>query len=306
MSPHVRDPTIRISVDENLCRNDGLCAQVCPNRVFTHTEDEPPRIGSEALCCLCGQCLAVCPSEAITHSRLDGSAFEKIADRHPVEATALGQLLRQRRSVRVYKAEEIPKEVLERVIEAGGFGPTGAHGGEGWVRRVAVVAGRDEMKRVAELTRDYMAQLCDLLDSFKVRMVARWSEGPRIGRLMLPDMRMRLAEYAKGLDLITYGAPAALFVHSPRVSPTPQTDCDCVMYPMMLMAHALDLGTCWNGYLSRAASGFRIPAFTAFRKLLELPDHHDVYAAATIGYPRVKLHSVPPRETRVRFVGHTH
>ncbi len=74
------------------------------------------------------------------------------------------------------------------------------------------------------------------------------------------------------------------------------------MYPMMLMAHALGLGTCWNGYLSRAASGFKVGGFTALRELLELPDHHDVYAAATVGFPAVRLHSVPPREARAHWV----
>jgi nitroreductase len=113
---------------------------------------------------------------------------------------------------------------------------------------------------------------------------------------------MRLTEYEEGRDVITYGAPAAIFVHSPRVTPTPQTDCDCVMYPMMLMAHALGLGTCWNGYLSKAASGFKLDTFTALREMLELPDHHDVYAAATLGFPRVRLHSVPQRESRAHWV----
>jgi nitroreductase len=169
------------------------------------------------------------------------------------------------------------------------------------VRRVAVVTGRENMQAVAELTREYVQQLCDLLDGFVVRMVARWNEGPRAGRLMLPDMRMRLAEYERGRDVFTYRAPAALFVHSPRVSPTPQTDCDNVMYPMMLMAHALGLGTCWNGFLSKAASGFRLKGFTALREMLEVPAHHDVYAAATVGWPALKLHSVPQRETRVHW-----
>ena len=211
-------------------------------------------------------------------------------------------MLRQRRSVRAYKKKEIPRELLEQVVEVGGFGPTGSHGGEGWVRRVVVVTGHEHMKKVAVLTAEYMRQLCQLLDRPTVRMVARWKDSPRAGRLMLPDMRMRLAELEQGRDVITYGAPAALFVHSPRVTPTPQTDCDCVMYPMILMAHALGLGACWNGYLSRAASGFRLPAFTALREMLEVPHHHDVYAAATVGFPAVKLHSVPQRETSLHWL----
>jgi nitroreductase/NAD-dependent dihydropyrimidine dehydrogenase PreA subunit len=302
MDIHATLPAAIISINEEICQKDGICSQICPNQVFTGDSGEQPRIGDVTLCNLCGQCLSVCPTGAINHSRLNDSRLDRIVNHHPVDSDALGQLLRQRRSVRAYRDREIPQDLLEQLVAVAGFGPTGSHGGEGWVRRVVIVTGKDNMSKVAELTFQYMKQLATLLDSFVVRMVARWKESPRTGRLMLPDITMRLREFEKGHDVITYDAPAAVFVHSPRLTPTPQTDCDCVMYPMMLMAHALGLGTCWNGYLSKAASGFRIDSFTALRKLLEIPDHHDVYAAATLGFPRIRLHSVPQRNTETRFL----
>jgi hypothetical protein len=73
---------------------------------------------------------------------------------------------------------------------------------------------------------------------------------------------------------------------------------------MMLMAHAVGLGTCWNGYLSKAASGFKMASFRALREMLEVPDHHDVYSAATVGFPHLKLHSVPERQTRTHWMLH--
>ncbi len=57
-----------------------------------------------------------------------------------------------------------------------------------------------------------------------------------------------------------------------------------------------------NGYLSKAASGFRVGSFTALYELLEIPEHHDVYSAATLGFPRLKLHSIPQRNTQVRYL----
>ncbi len=37
--------------------------------------------------------------------------------------------------------------------------------------------------------------------------------------------------------------------------------------------------------------------------MLDIPESHDVHAAATIGYPKLKLHSVPQRDSRIRVIG---
>jgi nitroreductase len=254
------------------------------------------------LCVKCGQCIAVCPHGALAHDALDPARFERIAERQPLDADAFVQCLRQRRSVRAYKKQAVPRELLEKVVGVAGFAPCSAHGGEGWVRTVAVVAGEERMRRVLELTVEYLRRLDALLDSAMVRLMARWKEAPRGGRAMLPDLRMRLAEFDRGRDAITYGAPAALFIHTPRDTPEPEANCNAPMMAILLAAHAYGLGTCWNGYLAKAADGFKVKSFTAFRELLGIPAHHRVYAAATIGYPRFKPHSLPHRETRIRWI----
>jgi NAD-dependent dihydropyrimidine dehydrogenase PreA subunit len=35
---------IRISVDSQICRKDGLCTQVCPTRTFSAPEGQTPQI----------------------------------------------------------------------------------------------------------------------------------------------------------------------------------------------------------------------------------------------------------------------
>jgi hypothetical protein len=40
---------------------------------------------------------------------------------------------------------------------------------------------------------------------------------------------MRLAEYDQGRDAITYDAPAAIFLHTPRDTPEPEANCNAVM-----------------------------------------------------------------------------
>lgn len=290
-----------INLDAERCKGDGACAQVCPVGIFQMTEKkEPPRIGGTELCVLCGQCIAVCPGGALSHSALDASGFQRIRDPQPLSAKRFVECMRQRRSVRAYKDKPVPRELLKEIVRVAGYAPTSAHGGEGWVRSATIVTGTENMRRVVDLTAAYMRRLGSLLDSAVVRLVARWKEAPRAGRAMLPDLRMRLAEFDQGRDMITYDAPAAIFVHTPRETPVPEADCDAAMMAILLAAHAHGLGACWNGFLAKAATGFRVKS--QLRELLQLPNHHDVYSAATIGYPRLRLHSLPHRETSIRWI----
>jgi NAD-dependent dihydropyrimidine dehydrogenase PreA subunit/nitroreductase len=296
--------SLRLTIDADRCTREGTCTLVCPVRLLRQeTEGEPPRVEHADLCVLCGQCLAVCPTAAISHSRLSRDELRPIDDAQPVEPEAFLEALRQRRSVRVYRKQPVPRELLERVVRMAGYAPVAAHGSEGWVRNVVVVSGENEMRRVHELTVSYLEQLERLLSGPMVGIASRPSAEAESGAAMLPDLGMRLTEHAHGHDAILYDAPAAVFVHAPRSSPAPQSDCDAALLTVLLAAHVHGLGGCWNGYLAKAASGFKVRGATAFRQWLEIPDHHDVLAAATLGYPAVALHSVPQRETSVRFIG---
>lgn len=292
-----------ITVDHDRCQHDGLCARVCPMRIFSSPDGEPPRVAGAEHCVLCGQCIAVCPNQAVAHSALDRDRFDAVGAMPEADAAAVASLLRQRRSVRTYAARPVPREELAELVGIAGFSPTGAHGGEGWTRTCVVVSGADEMRRVLEITAAYMERLARLLDGPVVRTAARWTPAARVGRSLLPDIAMRLERHAQGEDVITYGAPHAVFFHASRHSVEPQVTCDTAMYTVMLLAHARGIGTCWNGWLVKAANGFKVARFTALRELLGIPEHHDVFAAATLGYRGVRLHSTPDRRTEVRFVG---
>ena len=294
-------PTV-ITIRSEKCKKDGLCVTVCPVRVFAAGKNESPVVRRADECVLCGQCLAVCANEAIAHSRLDRSRFVRIDGQQPVEGAAAMQLLRQRRLVRAYKPEAVPRELIERIVEVAGFAPTSAHGREGWVRTVTVVTGVEEMRRVAALTVEYMRELRGLLRSPFAKLVARFKVEPRRGRAMLPDLDMRIAEYEQGRDAIVYGAPAAIFVHTPEVTSEPSADCDAALFAVMIAAHAHGLGTCWNGWLAKAGDAFKARKAKGLRRMLGIPEHHVVGAAMTLGYPAVRLHSVPQRETHLHWV----
>ena len=80
-------------------------------------------------------------------------------------------------------------------------------------------------------------------------------------------------------------------------------NCDAAMLAVQLLAHAHGIGTCWNGLLQGAAAGDHVRGFTKLAELLRIPEGHKCYAAATLDYPAVRLHSLPPREVGITWVG---
>jgi NAD-dependent dihydropyrimidine dehydrogenase PreA subunit/nitroreductase len=291
-----------ITVDSNVCKKDGLCAMVCPARMFSWSKGNVPALVDEDRCVLCGQCVAVCPSGAIAHSRLEAAGFSRIQDHKPVAPEAFMAFLAQRRSVRVYKKDPVPRELLDRIVSSVGLAPVGAFGGPGWVRRAVVVTGETAMAKVRDLTSEYIRELGSVLEGFMVKTVAKFVAEARGGLATLPDIRMRLSEISAGRDSITYDAPAAVFLYSPEDTSTPQQDCDAAVMYILMAAHAFGLGACWNGYLQHAAAGDHVKGFTKLRELLGIPKGFKVYGALTLGWPVARLHSVPPRKTEIRWI----
>jgi nitroreductase/NAD-dependent dihydropyrimidine dehydrogenase PreA subunit len=289
-----------ISIDAEACKGDGLCARLCPMRIFS--DGNPPEVRRPEECVLCGQCLAGCPGDAIRHSGFPADRMDRIV-RQDVSPEAALTLLSRRRSVREYRPEPPPRQLIDRILAVAGHAPGSPHHRVGWTRHFTVVAGEETMKQVRELTVAYMRKIHKLLTGVVLRTCARFSEAARAGVGVAPDLAMRLAEWSQGRDLVTWQAPVAIFAHAPMASSCPQADCDAALYSVLLLAHAHGLGTCWNGLLQGAAAGDHLRGWSSLHDFLQIPPGHRCYAAATMGYPVLRLHSVPRRDVAVHWIG---
>jgi nitroreductase/NAD-dependent dihydropyrimidine dehydrogenase PreA subunit len=293
-----------VSIRSEACKRDGLCVKLCPVRVFVAEKGEVPTTRHPEECCLCGQCAAGCPGGAIEHSVFGSDRLRPIENRRPAGADAIEAFLAQRRSTRNYRKEPPSKELLEKVIGAAAFAPGSPHHRIGWTRSFTVVVGEEAMSEVRAATVEYIRRIHKLLSGVALRVLARFDNSARQGLEVAPDLAMRLAEWEAGRDAITYDAPAAIFAHAPMGSSLPLADCDAALLYVILSAEANGLGTCWNGLLQDAAAGAHLRRFDALSKLLGIPAGHRCYAAATIGYPSVRLHSVPRRDVALTFIDH--
>jgi nitroreductase len=172
--------------------------------------------------------------EVVTMSRTKGNS----AARHSgLSSLALLDLLKSRRSIRVYKSDPVPEEMIEQILEAGRWAPS-ATNRQPW----AFVVIRDEeiRRQVAEHAAYYFIRWAHVADA-PVLIALLGSIQNRIYRQFLHE------------DIGLAGGQ------------------------MMLQAYALGLGTCWIGGLDRRAIAgiLKVPDDWEVVGLLTLgfPDH---------------------------------
>ena len=118
-----------IRINQDLCTDCGICGDVCARHIPVTTETgnrKTTTISSEriGLCMECGHCVALCPHRAIGVESLKKERFA------PVEALDITEdqllsLLKQRRSIRNYKEKPVPRQTINRTIDAAHCAPTG-------------------------------------------------------------------------------------------------------------------------------------------------------------------------------------
>jgi nitroreductase len=114
----------------------------------------------------------------------------------------------------------------------------------------------------------------------------------------LPKVERARELMERGRDPLFYGAPTVVVVHAEAWDTCSAFNCAVALYNCSLMAHAMGLGCCFNGYLESALNHDR-----RLKRILGIPENHRCYGAMTLGYPDVTyLRTVDRYPARVRRV----
>jgi len=156
------------------------------------------------------------------------------------------EVLRNRRSIRKYKQEQITEEELNTVLELGTYAPT-AKG----LQCPVIVAVQDK-ETVALLS--------------------------RLNRQILSEIR------GKPLEEIAdpyFGAPTIVLVFAPRSVNTFVEDGSAVMSQLLLAAYAAGLGSCW---INREQQMFELPEGIALKEKWGLSEEYAGIGGLSLGY----------------------
>jgi nitroreductase len=190
--------------------------------------------------------------------------------------------IRQRRSVRSYKADSVPKDTVQQIIAAGNWAPTG-HNMQLW--RFVVVEDRQLRQKLVETTRPTWrrafggwadstdAQFRDTLTAMTPRCLG-WPPQS------YEDTIARLVELEDGMY---WEAPVVIFVIGSRPS-----ECWMVCQNMVLAAHSLGLGSCIVGF------GAGVTSDTEIVEALELHENEKIFGPVVVGY--AQIYPEPPEK----------
>jgi nitroreductase/NAD-dependent dihydropyrimidine dehydrogenase PreA subunit len=293
-----------LRIDKEACKACGICGDVCPRHIpetIVQDDEKITIISLERLnlCMKCGHCAAVCPNRAIQVECLNEEKFAPVKELN-IDDNQLLSLMKQRRSVRRYKDKPVPREIINRIIDAAHSSPTGTGG------RTTGVIVIDNPKTLVTFS-ELVYELYEGLEKNLKNPIARFFIKRKTGKKMIrtlqdfvmPGMHWYIRWYREGKsNEILRDCPALMLFHSPIYEPMGAENCLIAAFHAIMMAQVMRIGTCFNDLIPPACN--RIPEI---RKLLGLPVDREVYASITMGYSKYQFKRIPPRKlAEVRYL----
>ncbi len=169
------------------------------------------------------------------------------------------EFIKSRRSTRSFTGKTVPRELLEQVIEAGRYAPSG---GNSQSTHFIVIQNKDVLDRLANLAGQEFAKMDVNADTYK--SLAHSIEASKTGNY-----------------IFHYGCPVLIVTANKKNYGNNIADCACALENMMLMANALDLGSVWINQLKWLNEN---PVLLEEMRKIGMEDDERVYGALALGY----------------------
>lgn len=283
-----------ITIDADICTRDGLCARACMRGILRQDEKGTvPALDEFHLphCYGCGQCVAICPSGALSHSGFpEGSVRPVDAERLP-GYDHLMELIRSRRSKRLFKDEPVERTDIEKLLEAARFAPSG-HNEQ--TTEFIVVRDKAVIDRIGDATAAALEKMGKQYQNPIAKTVMRATLGQRKSSYLFelaPELTGLASLYEEGTDWIIRGAPTLmLFCADSAGDFFARVNANLALHNVAMAAETVGVGCFYAGFVVLAAD-----RGNEVGRLVGLPETHEIYGALAMGYPRLKFNKWPER-----------
>lgn len=169
------------------------------------------------------------------------------------------ETIKTRRSTRSYSPREVSREDLDMVLEAGRYAPSG---GNNQTTHLLVITSADVKQRIAQLAEKLFSGMEVTPDTYR-------------------SMASAITSSKKGGYNFHRDAPVLILAANRETYSNNIADCSCVLENMMIMANALDLGSCWVNQIKWLNSE---PEMLQLLYGIGLKEGERVYGGITLGY----------------------
>lgn len=246
----------QVMINKDKCVGCGMCTKVCVAHNIAINNKKAETILDD--CIKCGQCTAVCPREAISISGYDEKQIGKKEDIHLNPDDVL-DVIRFRRSIRQFKQKEVPREIIEQILEAGRLTHTAKN-----LQDVSFVVLDQEKDRIEQMAVSLFRKMKPFADLFS----------PVAKNNKIDD------------HFFFFNAPVAIVILAKD-----KTNGILAAQNMEFAAEAHGLGVLFSGYFTMAANHSR-----RIKNAIKVPKGKSIAMTLVIGYPDVKFFRSVQRE----------
>jgi len=298
-----------MKVDENKCNKCGLCMDNCPLRCWEKNEEGFPVMKEKYECFSCYNCKVACPNDAInileSYHVNDGfwktdpypltaemPQNAKDAEGNPTEWNEIEIAIFTRRSVRNFKEKPVPESLIQRVLEAGRFAPSGGNC-QPW--KFVVITNKEI---IAEIDKVAIKIFKGMHNAYLNDNYVKELEGTVKAQIGNADPRlilggMGVAGKEKGLTPSLNAPAIILLLADERSISGPYINLGICGQNMNLVANSLGIKATWSGFFATGAQNHR-----TLKKELGIEPPWFCVSSLCLGYPKFKQKGIVPRENR--------
>ena len=287
----------KITIDTAKCSGCGTCVAVCSDFSLELKEGKATVSGDELFGCIaCGQCVAVCTKNAImvTGRTLSEKDFidlpEKVTD-----YDGLKSLMLKRRSIREFKDKPVPRELVEKIIEAAQSAPMGVPPSD---VGVVVIEGKEKVREFSFDFIDVLQRMKFMVSGFGLwlmRPFMKKEDHRMMKEFVKPLIEFMIKSKAESKNYLLYDAPLVMMFYGKISDPA---DAYIATTYAMLAAESLGLGSCMIGSIGP----FLNHTGKDFKKKYGIPQKHNGSLVLAVGYPKYKFNKAINRSfAEVRY-----
>jgi nitroreductase/Pyruvate/2-oxoacid:ferredoxin oxidoreductase delta subunit len=253
----------RVEIDYNICTDCFLCEHVCPGKPL-FVENGRVHVDQSRIfgCIGCGLCVAVCPEDCITVEGREMRINDFFILPNPEEAASYESfvnLMQARRSIRHFKKQEVPQDIVDKILNAASFAPMGLPPSD---VDVIVLNGFDKVKEFSDDFVNYVSSIRYMFTSPALMLMRPFiskEDAQTLKSFVQPMLKYFVEKKKEGEDWLLYGAPLAFcFQTGPYADPA---DSHIAATYAMIAAESLGLGTCMIGsvvpFIKKGAKGLK-------------------------------------------------